>query len=205
MQENWKNVISRIGWVLREFVNPLEEQATIAFVRPSRPIAYQVPLSRFGTTEQLSRRLLASGLNWCWLSAWDTQQRSPTPLTVETVAELIRDFQEEVDGEGNHRLILLFGHDSAAAEQLCASSVLREALEAFAAGEQGPIRLVLISLPDCAYGYLFVPHAPIEAVRYLLNVWQVVPKREYPYSHLQSAQLETVLSLLMADNDLRDG
>ncbi|MCL6533396.1 MAG: hypothetical protein K6U12_09025 [Armatimonadetes bacterium] len=205
MQENWKDVIIRIGRVLQEFVNPLESQATIAFVRPSRPVAYQVPLSRFGTAEELSKRLLASGLNWCWLSAWGTQQRSPTPPTTETVAELIRDLQEEVDGEGNHRLVFLFAHDSGATERLCAPSVLREALEVFAAGQPEPIRLVLISLPDCAYGYLFVPQAPIEAVRHLLDMWRVAPKREYPYSHLQSAQLETVVSLLMVDNDSRDG
>lgn len=205
MQENWKDVIIRIGRVLRELVSPLEEETIVAFERPSAPIAYQVPLSNLGGAEQLSESLLSTELNWSWQSVWDTQQRPLTLITAETVAEFISDWQEEVDEEGNGCLIFLIGHDGEAIKYLYTPSGLRKALERFMAPEEEPIRLVLVKWPDCMYCYLFVPHTPVEAVLYLLNVWQVVPKQEYPYSHLQSARLETIVDLLTANSDMMDG
>lgn len=205
MQENWKDVIIRIGRVLRELVSPLEEETIVAFERPSAPIAYQVPLSNLGGAEQLSESLLSPELNWSWQSVWDTQQRPLTPLTAETVAEFISDWQEEVDEEGNGCLIFLLGHDGETIKYLYTPSGLRKALERFMALEEGPIRLVLVKWPDCMYCYLFVPHTPAETVRRLLSAWRVVPKLRYPYSCLREAQLEIVTGLLSSNADSGGG
>lgn len=175
------------------------------YVRDRGPICYEAPA--FNEPEFLRRvpqQLLLSGLAWYWKSArgqepavgWAARglpaERSLTHLTRETVPGLEDDFWED-DVDGNGRYITLAATDGAPAPPLEDGEPLRRALQAFVDREEGEVRAAVLRMNDVTSGYIFVPHAPVEAVLRLLRTWGITSAtvcEQYRYERLYLAQLE---------------
>ncbi len=176
----------------------------IRFDRSEGPICYTTQLLYpEPKLQEVTAELLASGLDWHWLSERDVdpspaharlalpQKRSLTSLATSTMQEWVADCTEEtIDDTG--RSVVAFGVDPGAD---VTGPRLRSYVDQFLATERGPLRLVVSQLDDSEVDHVFVPQQPGEAVTPLLAQWGLVEGvlETRPYRHLNTASLESVV------------
>ncbi len=189
---------------------------SVCYYREHGIVCYSLPL--FVASERPYRRVaddfrkavLASNLGWCWRSSVreladpDTDPalqdgcRPLTPLSAATYDEFAADIQY-IDDWDNGKEIELFAYDpDISSFTIVEDSNLRIALTNFATHEEGPIRLVIVTLDDEENSLVFVPHSPVPFVEKLLEIWNAPWVREnnrHKYDALRIVKLETMYSL----------
>jgi hypothetical protein len=173
------------------------------FAAPERPYRQ--------VTSSFKEAILAPYLEWCWRSsirataANDTESTSTdqygalTRLSVETFAEFEEDIQY-IDEWDNGKGIELFAYDPGMTPSIIDEDdhYLRMVLVRFAADEEGPLRLVNITVDDEDNSLVFVPHSPAPFVEKLLKAWGAPQARTdgwRKYKALGISKLETIYSL----------
>lgn len=123
--------------------------------------------------QALTLDLLATGLGWWWASCGTDlrEARGITILTSQTRSLLAQDLAEVDPVSRLHRIIRILGSDREALPGLQERVAYRAALEAFAAGEPGPIRFLIDREPDLESARVFAASSLPAPAKALLAKW----------------------------------
>ena len=188
-----------MDWFRRLFPQPARSRTPlVCYLRENGPIAYGTDVFGADPRERVEAMLSSTELTWYWKTAGAAPiARDWTHLTRWSLAALLADVAAEHDGVPPQ--ILVVGVDDTAHDGPEEVTDARVAgwIRAFSGAAPGPLHAV-VSHPAAGGDLFFVAQQPPEAVRHLLQAWDIGRDKAQrkAYARLHGRALEDIAKSL---------
>ena len=178
-----------MGWLSRLRRKRNSHRASlVCYLRENGPIAYASDLFG-GDPRERAEAMLSTGLGWYWKTTAEHSVRDWTLLTRWSLAALLADLAVEHDGLKPH--IVAIGIDPQDMPGDVTDSRAATWMRGFSSAAAAPLHAV-VSRPAPGGDLVFVAQQPPEAVRGLLQAWEIDrdTAERRPYARLHGNSLE---------------